>query len=58
MDDGLQWKMTSEYEKENISSTTGQILLKFETEANNIKPEYTRESTEDDLQWKTTFIGR
>ena len=30
-EDDLQWKMTSEYEKENISETTGQILLKFET---------------------------
>ena len=32
-EDDLQWKTTSKYEKWNISATTGQILLKFETEA-------------------------
>ena len=35
MDDNLQWKTTSnwrvEYEKKNISATTDQILLKFES---------------------------
>ena len=31
MEDNLKWKMTSKYEKYNISATTGQILLKFET---------------------------
>jgi hypothetical protein len=54
MEDDLQLKMTLKYEKQNISATTGRILLKFETYANGIKPEYTRVSTEDDLQWKMT----
>ena len=31
MEDDLQRKMTSKYEKLNISVTTGRILLKFET---------------------------
>ena len=31
MEDNLKWEMTSKYEKENISATTGRILLKFET---------------------------
>ena len=42
MEDDLKWKMTSKYEKQNISATTGGILLKFETQAITIKPEYTK----------------
>ena len=33
MEDDHQRKTTSKYEKWNISTTTGRILLKFETEA-------------------------
>jgi hypothetical protein len=54
MEDDLQWKKTSKYEKWNISATTGLILLKFETYANGIKPECTKVINEDDLHWKTT----
>ena len=54
MEDDLKWKMTSKYEKQNISATTGQILLKFETYAYRTKPKVTKVSNEDDLQWKMT----
>ena len=35
-------KTTSKYKKGNISATTGQIVLKFEPEANWIKPYFTK----------------
>ena len=42
----------------HFSATTGQILLKFETEAIGIKSECTKVSNEDDLKRKTTSNGR
>ena len=45
-----------EYENKNISATTGRILLKFETQANWIKPEWTKVSNEDNIKWKTTKV--
>ena len=35
-------------------ATTGQILLKVETEANVTKPNIINTSNEDDLQWEKT----
>ena len=58
MEDDLQWKTTSKYEKLNISATTGRILLKFKTYANRINLECTTVSNGEDLQWKTTTNGR
>ena len=46
--------MTSKYLKLNISATTGLIFLKFETNSQGTKLNYTETSTEDDLKWKTT----
>ena len=51
MEDDHRRKTTSKYEKLNISTTTGRILLKFETEAMRLNK---RVSNEDNLQWKTT----
>jgi hypothetical protein len=42
MEEDVQGKMTSKYEKLNISATTGWILLRFETQAIGIKPECTK----------------
>ena len=55
--DGRQ-KMTSKYEKQNISANTVRILLKFETEAYGNKPKCPKASNEDDIQWKMTSNGR
>jgi hypothetical protein len=51
MEDDHRRETTSKYEKLKISSTTGRILLKFETEAMGSNQ---RVSNEDNLQWKTT----
>ena len=37
-EDELQWKMTSKYQKLNISVTTDRIFLKFETKVQGNKP--------------------
>ena len=52
MEDNFQGKMTSKY-------TAGRILLKFETQAIEIKPECAKVSNEDELQqWKMTSSRR
>ncbi len=54
MEDDLKWKMTSKYEKQNISATTGWILLKLETKDYGTKPKGTKVSNEDNIKLKTT----
>ena len=54
MGDDLKWKMTSKYEKLNISVTTGWILLKLENKDYATKPKGTKVSNGDDFLWKTT----
>ena len=46
--------MTSKYEKQNISATTGWILIKLETKDYGTKPKGTKVPNENDIQWKTT----
>ena len=71
MEYNFQKKTTSKYEKWNISSTNGQILLKFETWATSVqryqikKIEHcnkkllgSKVSNEDSIQWKTTSNNR